>query len=60
MNWGLLAGFAAIVALIAASNVWLRRRAEAEIPPPGEPKPRNGESPNDSRELEPDVGQRDE
>ena len=30
MNWGLLALFAVILGAISASNLWLRRRAEAE------------------------------
>jgi len=30
MNWTLLVVFALILAAVVASNVWLRRRAEAE------------------------------
>ena len=30
MNWGLLALFAVILGAITASNIWLRRRAEAD------------------------------
>lgn len=30
MNWMLLAVFAVVLAAIAVSNVWLRRRAEAD------------------------------
>ena len=33
MNWGLLALFAGIVALIGISNIWLRRRANAQESP---------------------------
>ena len=33
MNWGLLALFAGIVVLIGISNIWLRRRANAQASP---------------------------
>ena len=37
MNWELFALFCVILAVISASNVWLRRRAEAGQDAEGDP-----------------------
>jgi hypothetical protein len=60
LNWGLLALFAAIVALVAVSNVWLRRRAEAELTAPGGVRSGDAEGPSGPAGREPDVVQRHE